>query len=347
MAGSPGKDALYKAVESGDYCDLRLRLSDDTELKVHRVVLCTQCEFFANAIKPGHFLANSSVIDLKNDPPQAIRRLVEFLYTGRYTVNGLRSLPNEYAEFVLAHADVYVVSKLYEVPKLEEEACNAIKSALEEPKTLEVFPRLVHTIYSGVAETTCAIHDDIFRYAQSNVAELISGDHFGSMIQNAPGLIEKLMRHLVSSDSTKTGQLLQADVDIKRLQDEVKGLQDRVSLLDEVSSQDKISLQDKDDKMKGLQDKASHHGHDVPAQKYRIVHTFMRKNLPPSLATNGPAQSGQADAAKRPTEYAIPMHVSTYFTSVLKLLNMAGNYVWMLDVHSRCAKVSEREFDTV
>lgn len=195
---------------------------------------------------------------------------MEFLYTGRYTVKGpensdtnrptpgatgLRSLPNEYAEFFLAHADVYVVSKLYKVPKLEEEAYNAIKPALEEPKTLEVFPRLVQTIYSGIPDTTCAIHDDIFRYAQSHVTELISGGHLGSIIQDAPDLMEKLMRHLVSSNSTKTGQLLQADGDIKRLQDEVKGLQDRVSLLNEARSQDKISLQDKDDKIEGLQDK--------------------------------------------------------------------------------------------
>lgn len=50
----------------------------------------------------------------------------------------------------------------------------------------------------------------------------------------------------------------------------------------------------------------------------------MHKNLLPSLTTSAPAKSGQADAENKATEYAIPMHVSTYFTPVLKLLNTAG-----------------------
>lgn len=180
---------------------------------------------------------------MKYDPPQAIKRLVEFLYTGRYTVkgpensdtngptppaDGLEFPLNEYAESVLAHADVYVVSKLYEVPKLEEEAFNAIKSALEEPKTLEVFPRLVQTIYASVSEATCSVHDELSYYALSHASELISGEHLRSMIQNAPDLMEKLIRHLVSSNSTKTEQLLAVDTDIKRLQGKVDGLQDKI-----------------------------------------------------------------------------------------------------------------------
>ncbi|KAF9640982.1 putative btb poz domain protein [Lasiodiplodia theobromae] len=292
MAGLPGNDAIYKAVESGDYCDLRLRLSDDTELKVHRVVLCTQCEFFANAMKPGRFLANSSVIDMKHDPPQAIKRLVEFLYTGHYTVKGpenpdtdeptphaagLESPPDEDAEPLLAHADVYIISKLYEVAKLEEEAFNAIKSALEEPKTLEVFPRLVQTIYASVSEAACSVHDELSYYALSHASELISGNHLSGMIQTAPDLTEKLIRHLVSSNSTKTEQLLAADVDIKRLEDKAKEASAEIEKLQNKGKEadpEIEKLQDKvkeaDAETKKLQDKVKEADAETKKLKIRV-----------------------------------------------------------------------------
>lgn len=44
-----------KIHQPNPYSDMKIRLSDGTELFCHRNIVCGQCAFFENALKPGRF----------------------------------------------------------------------------------------------------------------------------------------------------------------------------------------------------------------------------------------------------------------------------------------------------
>lgn len=46
---------LHSLYKSGEYSDMTIKLRDGTELQCHRSILCSQCSFFENALKPGRF----------------------------------------------------------------------------------------------------------------------------------------------------------------------------------------------------------------------------------------------------------------------------------------------------
>ncbi|OJD32301.1 btb poz domain protein [Diplodia corticola] len=268
---SESNRAMYETTQVDTYCDLTLRLGDSTELRCHRVVVCTQCEFFANSVKPGRFNEASGIINLKSDPPHAIRSMIEFLYTKSYSASkqieeldpeidteemdleesdeedmddleeygpedidlveieleasdseeiedeldemfgsaelggkraGKKSnlerfgytnmLPEEYAEAVMGHAEVYVVADFFRIPDLKERAARFLRFFLKNEGTLDVFPRLVNTIYSGVPDSQCSLRDDLFNFAAEHVAELSSGGRLRSMMEDLPDFMEKL-----------------------------------------------------------------------------------------------------------------------------------------------------------
>ncbi|KAB2573324.1 putative BTB/POZ domain-containing protein L85 [Lasiodiplodia theobromae] len=237
---------LYKDAENGKYTDLTLCLSDGTEIKCHRSVICTQCEFFANALKPG-FKESSGVIHLKDDPPQAIRHMVKFFYTGQYTTTeqpenpgpdqtmshdtpsdnepGPTGLPpDEYAKAILAHAEVYIVSIIYRVPKLEDETSKLIKLALEKDNIIDVFPQLAQAIYSGVPDFVCHLRGDLIKYAEQHLVELTSKSLFQRMTSEAPELMEKIMHDLVEENKRKELKLKSKERRIDELEQTVSRL---------------------------------------------------------------------------------------------------------------------------
>lgn len=208
-------------MESGKFSDLTLCLQDGTTIKCHRLVMCTQCEFFDVAVKPGQFKVcslsmtmdklhltlhvqeSSGNIKLENDPPQAIRSMVEFLYTGKYTTSHKdleipELSPKEYAEAMCNHVDVYIVSVVYRIPELQEMASKSIKLALTD-RALSVLPWLFNYVDSSVPASVCSLRGELIKFAEKHVVELTSGNYFRNMMDVAPALMEKVMHDLAKS----------------------------------------------------------------------------------------------------------------------------------------------------
>ncbi|KAL8960478.1 MAG: hypothetical protein Q9183_005458 [Haloplaca sp. 2 TL-2023] len=74
---------LTQGLESGKYSDLTI-LCRGHEFPVHRVVLCTASKFFAAACDGPYKEAQNATIDLSEDDPQALKRMLRFLYTANY-----------------------------------------------------------------------------------------------------------------------------------------------------------------------------------------------------------------------------------------------------------------------
>ncbi|KAI4634246.1 uncharacterized protein J4E87_001418 [Alternaria ethzedia] len=74
---------LPVAYKNGDFTDLVISCGNST-FDVHSVVVGSACEFFAKNIKFGGKEADERRIDLPDDEPEMIRRLIAYLYLGDY-----------------------------------------------------------------------------------------------------------------------------------------------------------------------------------------------------------------------------------------------------------------------
>ena len=77
---------LYRLFASGKYADLVVRCGNYTA-RVHKAIVCAQSDWFAKAVDEGRFVeGQEGVVEFKEESPRAVRRMLEFLYTGEYTL---------------------------------------------------------------------------------------------------------------------------------------------------------------------------------------------------------------------------------------------------------------------
>ncbi|KAF2134737.1 hypothetical protein P153DRAFT_427383 [Dothidotthia symphoricarpi CBS 119687] len=77
---------VKNCLTSGDYSDLIITCGSDVH-NVHKMIVCTQADFFARAVKFGGKEAEESRVDLPDDEPAIITLLLQYLYEGEYDPN--------------------------------------------------------------------------------------------------------------------------------------------------------------------------------------------------------------------------------------------------------------------
>ncbi|KAL0258100.1 hypothetical protein SLS55_007272 [Diplodia seriata] len=159
---------LEKAFKSGENCDMAIALSNGETIKCHRAILCNRSTFFANALKPGRFKEGTTgTIKFLDDPPTAIKALVEFLYTADYKLTTVKRKQRytkkekqEASKTLLHIAEVYAVAAVYDVPQLMRRMHGYFHAFYALVPHLSSFPRALSHIYNWVAESMCLIRRD-------------------------------------------------------------------------------------------------------------------------------------------------------------------------------------------
>ncbi|KAL8938269.1 MAG: hypothetical protein Q9216_003986 [Gyalolechia sp. 2 TL-2023] len=82
---------LALTLNSGKYSDLVIICRDHT-FHAHRVVLCTASSFFAKACDGDFREAQTATIDLSDDDPKPLERMLKYLYTDNYDENDQSSV---------------------------------------------------------------------------------------------------------------------------------------------------------------------------------------------------------------------------------------------------------------
>ncbi|KAG5798489.1 hypothetical protein H9Q69_002477 [Fusarium xylarioides] len=83
LCASSIRASSYKLLFDGAYSDISI-LCRGREFKVHRAIVCTQCEWFGEAFTTPPKKRTIRSVTLDEDP-EVFQHLLEFLYTGTYT----------------------------------------------------------------------------------------------------------------------------------------------------------------------------------------------------------------------------------------------------------------------
>ncbi|EUC41591.1 hypothetical protein COCMIDRAFT_40241 [Bipolaris oryzae ATCC 44560] len=75
--------AVKRCLDSGEYSDLTITCGSDVH-KVHKMIVCTQSDFLAAAIRFGGKESKQANINLPDDEPAIVKLAVHYIYTGDY-----------------------------------------------------------------------------------------------------------------------------------------------------------------------------------------------------------------------------------------------------------------------
>ncbi|CAA9957050.1 BTB domain containing protein [Pyrenophora teres f. maculata] len=146
----PKKISAYK---NGDFTDLVISCCG-SEFAVHTVIVCSACDFFAKSIQFAGKEANERRIDLQEDDPEMIRRLITYLYLGDYDpsdetgIKAFRKIKQH--ESITKAAPAYHLrqTKLFTGSLLDPCACLALNPTNIEQPVAEPDPRKKASAYN-------------------------------------------------------------------------------------------------------------------------------------------------------------------------------------------------------
>lgn len=120
-------------MQSSQYSDMKIQDSKGHIYKAHKLVVCTQSDFFKNALKENTFKVRSpepppsptpedltsaqeshtNLIHLPSDDPAAVRAMIQYMYTGAYGPSPV--FFGDVAAMLLFHVNVHALADKYRV----------------------------------------------------------------------------------------------------------------------------------------------------------------------------------------------------------------------------------------
>ncbi|CRL23925.1 BTB/POZ fold [Penicillium camemberti] len=80
---SGSKDVMRDLLLRGEFSDMKI-ICQGITFKAHQAIVCTQSSYFRSAICGGFKETSAKVINLQEDEPETIERVLSFLYLGGY-----------------------------------------------------------------------------------------------------------------------------------------------------------------------------------------------------------------------------------------------------------------------
>ncbi|KAL8367056.1 hypothetical protein RB599_010967 [Gaeumannomyces hyphopodioides] len=192
LAVAPIYSSLRPVRDSGKYSDLVVTCKSQT-FNAHRVVLCSQSEFFDKACGGPFIEASSGKIDLPDDDPALVQKLMDFFYTGDYTQttkasDGCESKPtsrsptvahaaggqkgaevsDDTCSILFDEAKVYIMADKFIIPALKDISLERFRSAANRAEGMsswqcDSFPLVADEIYNSTTRSDLALKEILCR----------------------------------------------------------------------------------------------------------------------------------------------------------------------------------------
>ncbi|KAL6714131.1 hypothetical protein ACLMJK_008625 [Lecanora helva] len=201
---------------SGKGYDLTLKCRDQT-FKVHKAIICSRSDFFSACCWGNFKEAKSKCIDLSDDDPKLLSKLLDYLYALEYNVIDVPSSndSNSYHPELMVHASLYIIADKYGVNGLKTIAKDSFIRTLSDevrdppnssPRDLSRLPEIaapaIVLLYDSVVKTNDPLRREIQNYFQRNIEIFLHLEAFKDLLASVPDLSYYLLVHTAEEASS-------------------------------------------------------------------------------------------------------------------------------------------------
>uniref|UniRef100_A0A1I7YCP1 BTB domain-containing protein n=1 Tax=Steinernema glaseri TaxID=37863 RepID=A0A1I7YCP1_9BILA len=187
------RSAMKDMFESERLADCTINV-DGKEFKAHRCILAQHSEVFRSMFTNDSMIeAQKGEIDITDSKPEAVRAMLEFIYTGSTTLtladgyNGSYQSDKQYAQDVLAIADKYAILSL-------KEQCERFLANSVDAKTVASTIMFADTYSANILRVACT------RFIMSNQRDVIRSAEWRQLKRERGDLINGVLEAILVGD---------------------------------------------------------------------------------------------------------------------------------------------------
>ncbi|KAK4546061.1 hypothetical protein LTR36_002198 [Oleoguttula mirabilis] len=190
------------------FSDFAITCEDGVRFEVHRNIISNHSKYFAQLCRSDFKEGTARSVTLRDDPPLAIRLMVEYFYTFTYTDDTIKQNSDESISPLLAHAWVYIAADKYDVPELKAVALRKFARQAEADVKFnsvsagEDFVDVVPYIYDHLLPLDDALRRaavDMWCYSDNAAIKASSEAQWRELLERCPIFGSDLIKHLGGS----------------------------------------------------------------------------------------------------------------------------------------------------
>jgi len=187
-----------KLLASGEYSDMAISVGGRV-FKVHRNIVCSQSQPFAAAMKEDKYKASSpsrdailcpttnnlqegcsGMIDLPEDDAYIVEKMLEYLYTGNYSISFDKSTTAETGT-LLAHTRMYIIGDKYDIPGLKKLSAKIYGSQVLRDSGTPSFTASLELMFKETVEKDRDLKDVAMEFLIENARHFLARDDFATV----------------------------------------------------------------------------------------------------------------------------------------------------------------------
>ncbi|KAF4442454.1 Kelch-like protein 21 [Fusarium austroafricanum] len=196
-------DRLDRARETGEFTDFTFACNG-RNIQVHKVIICTQSPVFRAACAGPFKEAISGTYDLTSHQPDMIQLMVDYLYTGDYSVDDNKADDERttyHSSDLSTHAIMYALGDEYDIEGLRDLSAKKYSLSLERDINIDDFLLSIPYVYSLTLETSRDLRDPALEFARTQLRTTQTDvrDAFDDLVLECPEFLKELLYYCIQS----------------------------------------------------------------------------------------------------------------------------------------------------
>ncbi|TGO30104.1 hypothetical protein BPAE_0008g00960 [Botrytis paeoniae] len=188
-----------KMMGANEYSDFVIKCHSRT-FPVHRIVVCTQSKPIQAAANGGFMESVTGVLDLEDDDPETVARMINFLYLQDYddTSEPSEEVEEEGYGRLLVNTMVYIIGDKYDIQALKTLAKKKYEAAIVTDWNTPSFSASLELIYEELPESDTSLASIALETAGKHLRELNDRGEFSTLCKNNPAIAYDLLTTITS-----------------------------------------------------------------------------------------------------------------------------------------------------